>query len=176
MYLWTRNQQNLITFVLVDVAFTEVLGLGGTYTLAISKNGGAFAPSAGVKAEIGNGWYSYLTTAAEADTVGAVSVMITDALIKQQNLEYVVESRNSNSLEFTYTVTDVGTGLPIEGVQVWFSTDVGGINRVWYGVTDTFGVARDFHSLLPRLDPGTYAVFREKGGYLFADPDLEVVS
>ena len=176
MYLWTRSQQNLITFVLVDAAFNEVLGLGGTYTLRISKNGAAFAPGVGVKAEVGLGWYSYLATAAEANTVGTISIVVTDALIKQQNLEYVVESRASNSIEFTYTVTDLGTGLPIEGVQVWFSTDIAGNNRIWYGVTDTFGAARDFHSLLPRFDPGTYYVWREKGGYIFADPDSEVVS
>ena len=172
---WERSQQNLITFVLIDATGTEVAGLGAAFVLNIGKAGGAFAASAGVKAEMSNGWYSYLATAAEADTVGPVSIYITGAGIIQQNLEYVVETRTVTSVEFTYTVTNVVTGLPIEGVQCWFSTDVAGNNVVWNGTTDAFGVVRDENNRLPRLDPGTYAVFRQKVSFTFVDPDLEVV-
>ena len=80
------------------------------------------------------------------------------------------------ALEFTYTVTDSGTGLPIDGVDVDISTDLAGSNVVWCGVTDAFGVARDEGGNLPRLDPGTYYFWRNKSGYIFADPDTEVVS
>ena len=52
------NQTNLITFVMVDSTYTEVAGLGGAFTLQISKAGGVFNPSTGAKAEISNGWYS----------------------------------------------------------------------------------------------------------------------
>lgn len=175
MYIWKRSQQNLITFVLVDVAGNEVAGLAGTYTLAVSKAGGAFNPGTGVKAEIGSGWYKYLSTAAEANTVGPVAIKVTDALIKQQNLEYIVESRVVNSVEFTYTLTNIVDGLPIAGANIWFSSDIAGLDVVWAGMTDTFGVARDMDAKLPRFDPGTYYVWRQKSGWVFNDPDTEVV-
>lgn len=175
MYIWKRSQQNLITFVLVDVAGNEVLGLAGTFTLAVSKAGAGFAPGAGTKGEIGSGWYKYLSTAAEANTVGPVAIKVTDALIKQQNLEYIVESRVVNSVEFTYTVTNIVDGLPIAGVNVWFSTDIAGLDVVWAGLTDSFGVARDLDAHLPRLDPGNYYTWRQKSGWAFNDPDLEAV-
>ena len=77
--------------------------------------------------------------------------------------------------EFTYTVTDSVTGLPIEGVEVWFSTDIPGVNIVWKGDTDTFGVARDVNGDLPFLDTGTYRVWAQKSGYTFVNPDVEAV-
>jgi len=78
-------------------------------------------------------------------------------------------------IEFTYTVTD-GGGLPIDGVYVEISTDIAGANVIWCGYTDAFGVARDVNGYLPRLDPGTYYFWRQLAGYIFVDPDPEVVS
>lgn len=79
-------------------------------------------------------------------------------------------------IEFTYTVTDAGTGLPIEGVDIDITTDVAGTNIIWCGTTDAFGVARDAYGNLPCLDAGTYYFWRQLGGYVFANPDTEVVS
>lgn len=87
---WVLNQTNRITFVMVDTAGTEVAGLGTGFTLQLSKNGGAFAGSAGTKAEIGNGWYSYIATAGESDTAGPVAIRVTGAGAVQQNLVYGV--------------------------------------------------------------------------------------
>jgi hypothetical protein len=173
---WVRSQQNKILFVLVESNGNEVTGLGSSFTLQLSKNGAAFAGSAGTKAEVGSGWYSYLSTAGEADTVGPVAVKVTGGGIVQQNLEYVVEQRTALAIEFTYTVTNISTGFPIDGVTVWFCTDSGGLNAIWAGVTDALGVARDGVGLKPRLDGGTYYVFRQKAGFTFSDPDTEVVS
>lgn len=177
MLEWKLNQQNRIAFVMVDATSTEVPGLGGAgLTIQISKNGGAFVASAGTKAEIGNGWYTYLATAAEADTVGVVAIMVTGAGCVQQNLEYTVQQRNPNAIAFTYTVTNVSTGNPIEGVEVTITTDVGGNNVVWNGDTDSLGVARDDNGHLPYLDPGTYFFWSQKATYSFSNPDTEVVS
>ena len=71
---WELNQQNRITFVLVDAAYTEVTGLTNTFVLEVSKNAGAFVGSAGTKAEISDGWYTYLATVGEADTQKEFSV------------------------------------------------------------------------------------------------------
>lgn len=173
---WRLGQQNLITFVLVDSNGVEVTGLGSGYTLQLSKAGGAFASSTGTKAEIGGGWYKYLSTADESDTVGPVAIRVTHASTLQQNLEYVVEQRTINAVEYTYTVTSSVSGLPIQGVEVWFTLDDDGAQVVWYGVTDAAGVARDEAGNLPRLDAGSYYVHRQKSGFVFNDPDVEVVS
>jgi hypothetical protein len=174
--MWQLNQANWIAFVMVDAAGAEVAGLGAGLTLELAKVSLAFAAGVGVLAEIGSGWYAYQATAAEADTPGPVAIRVNGAGCVQQNLEYVVVSRVAGAIAFTYTVTDVSTGLPLEGVAVWFSTDVGGVNVVWAGTTDAFGVARDNDGQLPRLDAGTYSVWRQKAGYTFVDPDTEVVS
>lgn len=174
--VWEPNQQNLILFVLVDSGGNEVSGIGTAFTLEISKAGGAFAAGTGTKGEIGDGWYSYLATAGEADTLGPVAVKVTHASVVQQNLEYVVQQRNSEAIEFTYTLTESTSGNPIDGANVWFAIDSDGDNVVWEGVTDAFGIVRDSFGNLPSLDPGTYYVFRNKPGYVFDNPDTEVVS
>lgn len=174
---WIRNQSNLITFVLVDNTNTEVPGIGNAFTLEISKNGGAFQASAGVKAEISDGWYSYQATAAESDTIGTISIKITHASIVQQNLEYVVMQRNAGCTEHTYTVTNSVTLAPIPDVKVWATTDINGQYVVWYGTTDAFGVARDQFGNKPCLDAGTYYFWKRKIGLTDdQNPDIEIVS
>lgn len=171
---WKLSQQNQILFVLVDGLGNEVSGLGTTWVLQISKAGAAFVTGAGTKAEISNGFYQYLSTSGESNTVGALAVKITHASIIQQNLTYVVEQRTPLSVSFTYTVTDDVTLLPLDGVCVMFTTDSAGSNIVWTGFTDSLGVARDLNGQLPRLDPGTYFVHKTLSGHVFAT-DSEVV-
>lgn len=172
---WKLSQQNQILFVLVDGLGNEVSGLGTNFVLQLSKAGAAFAASAGTKAEISNGWYSYLATVAEANTVGPVAIKITHASIIQQNLEYCVEQRTPLSVSFTYTVTDDVTLLPLDAVCVTFTTDLAGNNIVWTGYTDSLGVSRDVYGQLPRLDPGVYFVHRQLAGHIF-NVDSEVVT
>lgn len=174
---WILNQANRIVFVMVDATGTEVAGIGnGNLTVEISKSGGAFAAAAGTDTEISDGWYSYLATAAEANTIGPVAVKVTGAGAVQQNLEYVVKQRTPNALAFTYTVTDVTTGGAIEGVDIWITTDIGGSNTIWVGKTNTAGVAVDTNNEKPYLDPGTYYFWSQKSGYTFTNPDTETVS
>ena len=78
-------------------------------------------------------------------------------------------------VEFTYTVTDSATTNPIADVSVWFSTNSGITNVVWYGSTDAFGVARDANGNKPRLDSGTYYMLCRKSGFSFT-VDTETVS
>jgi hypothetical protein len=84
------NSEQLITFVLVDIDSVEVTGLGSTFTLEISKNGGAFAAGTGAKAEIGDGWYSYILTNNETNTPGPLSIRILGAGTVQQNLLHTI--------------------------------------------------------------------------------------
>lgn len=173
---WKANQQNTILLVLIDSVGVEVAGLGTAFVLELSKAGAAFAASAGTKFEIGSGWYGYTATAAEADTFGPVAIKVTHASVVQQNLEYVVEQRTILAVEFTYTVTSTADASPIDGAYVAIAVNLSGANVVWTGYTDAFGVARDNDGNLPRLDPGTYYIFRQKSGFTFSDPDTEVVA
>lgn len=158
---WILNQVNRIAFVMIDAAGTEVPGLGNGFTLEISKNNGAFVGSTGTKAEIGNGWYTYLATAAEASTLGTVNIKVTGAGCVQQNLEYIVKQRTPGAYAYTYTVTNSLTLLPQAGIKVWITTDGAGTNIIWNGYTDAFGVARDGDSYLPYLDAGLYYFFKQ---------------
>lgn len=175
---WQVNQTNLITFVMVDASYTEVAGLGNTFTLSISKNGGPFLPSAGVKAEISNGWYSYLSTVAEANTYGPVSIRVTGVGCIQQNLEYVVETRVSGCVDFTYTVLHSITLLPLPGVFVWVALDAAPAAVIWHGLTDVAGVARDVDGDLPCLMAATYRFFKSLIGYADSNApyDTEIVT
>lgn len=87
-----------------------------------------------------------------------------------------VAAKAAGAIQFTYTVTDSVTGFPIEGVEVWISTDIAGANVIWNGHTDALGVARDDAGGLPWLDPGTYYFWSQRSGYTFSNPDTEVVS
>lgn len=173
---WVQSQQNLITFPLLDSSGVEVAGLSTAFTVQLSKGTGAFAASAGTKGEKGLGWYWYLATADEADTIGPVSVVVTHASTIQQNLEYVVESRATIAEEFEYTLTDSTTNDPIEGADIWICTDAAGTKVIWQGVTGADGIAVDDNGSLPRIDPGTVYIFRRKTGYQFVDPDTEVIT
>lgn len=83
-------QSQLVAFVLVNSMGIEVQGLGSTFTVQISKNGGAFAASTGAKTEIGNGWYSYTLSTTETDTEGALAMRVTATGVQQQNLVYQI--------------------------------------------------------------------------------------
>lgn len=79
------------------------------------------------------------------------------------------------AIPFPYEVDrDVLGGDPVDGVDVWITTDLAGTNIIWRGVTDSFGVAR-LNGSLPYLDPGPYYFNCQKIGYVFNNPDLEVV-
>lgn len=173
---WRLSQQNRVCFVMVDAANTEVSGIGnGNLIVQISKNGAAFAAAGGTNTEIGNGWYSYLATALEADTLGPVAIRVTGAGAVQQNLEYVVKQRTPNATAITITIKDVNNNV-IEGAEVFICSDSAGTNVIWTGDSDSLGVARDDNSELPYLDNGTYFVFAQKSSTSFSNPTTIVVS
>ncbi len=110
------GEAKLIAFVLVDTNGTEVAGLGTTFSVAISKAGGAFAAGTGTKAEIGSGWYSYQLTAAETDTEGQLAVKITGTGAAQQNLLYEVSGSvfSTGSGSYILTTAEAATVLRCE--------------------------------------------------------------
>jgi hypothetical protein len=135
-------------------------------------------------AEVANtGGYMRIVTTADLDTYNYVGGGLYTGLVALDN-DWVVgecgitEPPVGTAIEYTYTVTNSLTGVPIQGVEVWVSTDTSMGNVVWHGHTDAFGVARDIYDWLPRLDAGTYYFFKQKPGFFDADTpyDTEVVS
>lgn len=194
MYLESGATDRIIYFIAVQNADlrTRLTGLNN-FTVYRSRNGSANT--------------QYVTpTITELDAVnspGIYTLLIdedTTLAAGHQSEEYMVDIQHAGmatvtrvidlyspifptgAVEFTYTMTESGSGDPIEGVEVWFSTDnpTGSPNDVsnvvWRGFTDAFGVARDASLNLPLLDSGTYYVWRQLGGYTFANPDTEIVS
>lgn len=76
----------------------------------------------------------------------------------------------AGAVEWTYTLTDANTALPIEGAEIWVTTDEDGDNVVASGTTDNFGIVTFY------LDAGDYYVWRKRAGYNFDNPDVETVS
>lgn len=73
----------------------------------------------------------------------------------------------AGSIEKTYTLTD---GInPIADANVWITTDSGGSNVIASGMTDQYGEVSFM------LDAGTVYVWRAKTGFVFVNPDAEVV-
>jgi len=74
-------------------------------------------------------------------------------------------------IEWDYALTDSGTGLPVADATVWATTDIGGMNIVASGRTDTFGNVTFF------LNAGTYYIWSQKSGFTpDANPDVETVT
>ena len=69
-----------------------------------------------------------------------------------------------------YVLTNDDTGLPISDADIWVTTDIGGLNVVASGRTNAIGHVTFW------LDSGvTYYVWRQRDGYVFVNPDIEVV-
>lgn len=160
----------------MDTSDIELVGAGELFDVFITKGGLSFIAGAGVKDEIGLGMYSYTSTPSEADTSGPVGVVIIAPGALQQNLEYVVDDRVITAVPFTYTLTSTVDNTPVAEAKIDIYIDSLGTVIVWSGITDAFGVARDEFGGLPRLEPGTYYIWRSKPGFSAFNPDVEVVA
>lgn len=79
-------------------------------------------------------------------------------------------SLGAGAVSWPYVVTDSVTGDPIDGAEVWVSTDSDGTNVVASGTTDVIGTVTFL------LDAATYYFWTKKSGYNFTNPDEEVVT
>jgi hypothetical protein len=116
MIILQLAETQLVDFVLKDSGGIEVLGLGSTFSVEISKNGGAFAAGTGTKAEISDGWYTYLLDAAETDTEGPLAVKVTGAGAVQKNLLYEVSGSiwTAPAGDYILTATEASNVLRCE--------------------------------------------------------------
>lgn len=73
------------------------------------------------------------------------------------------------STAYSNTITDTGSN-PLDGVEVWITSDSGGASTVASTTTDTLGAFTVY------LDPGTYYLWLAKGGYNFGNPTTITVT
>jgi len=77
----------------------------------------------------------------------------------------------AGAIEWTYTLTDSVTGGPIDGAEIWVTSDSAGLYVLASGTTNTLG------QVTFMLDAGTVYVWARKSGYDMDDlPDEEVVA
>jgi hypothetical protein len=175
---WSPDQPNEIKFVMVDTNGAELAGL--TLSIEVSKPASAFVAAAGSWNEISDGWYRYVSTAGEADTIGTVAVKVTSAGAVQQNLEYVVDERVQQAVYYPYLVTEppLGVGAPVVGAEVWVTSDLAGARTpAWRGVSNALGEAKDEEGDDPLLIPGTWYFWKFHPAFDDNDnPDTEVVT
>lgn len=148
-----------------DAANITVRGVG---------DGVEFTPSAPTISEVDAtnlpGVYSVSLIASENNynfvTLGGVSATSDVVIIP---LSWANEREaGAGAITWTYTITD-GTD-PLEGVDVWVTSDVAGTDVLASGTTNSSGVVTFY------LDAGTVYVWSQKSGYTFTNPDTEVVS
>jgi hypothetical protein len=98
----------------------------------------------------------------------------TAGFILGTNLDVAVSSvegaAGAGAIEFTYTVTEQGSGDPIADVDVWVTSDSAGTNTIASGRTDASG------EVVFMLDAATVYIWRQKQGWNFTNPDEEEVS
>jgi hypothetical protein len=75
----------------------------------------------------------------------------------------------AGSTAYSNTVTDQDSN-PLDGVEVWITSDSGGVSTVASTTTNTLGAFTVY------LDPGTYYLWLAKGGYNFGNPTTITVS
>ena len=78
-------------------------------------------------------------------------------------------SPGAGAEEFTYTLTEVGSGDPIPDADVWATLDSAGTIVLASGRTNQYGVVTFY------LDSGPVYIWRQKSGFNFTNPDAEVI-
>jgi len=176
------RKQNTTTypavFLMVD-SNDHVTGKTGlTPSVTLSKNGAGFVAASGTVSELTNGWYVLAGNAADRNTLGSLAIHASatgtdpcDLLMLIVNYDPFVglgSMAGSGAISWDVTVDD-GTN-PLDGVEVWVTTDPEGTSIVASGQTDALGV------VTLTLDAGTYYCWKQLAGYNFSNPEVMVVS
>jgi hypothetical protein len=172
MYNWTPNTANSVEFVMVDANGDEVAGLGDVFSVELAPSGTPlFAAGLGTQGEIGSGWYYYEATTGECPASGQVAIRVTAVGCAQQNLVAQVTQSVTGSGAISHEITiDDGTD-PIDGAEVWISTDLAG-NNVVAGTLSTDALG----NVTFLLDAGNYYAWVQASGFNFTNPTAFTVA
>lgn len=148
---WTGTAEEAVPAA-VNVTYSAGVALTGR--LAEVTDLPAAAPTAAAVADAV--WDEEISGHLTAGTTGA-------------KLNTAASASGAGSTAYTNTVTD-STSAPLDGVEVWITSDSGGASTVASTTTDTLGAFTVW------LDPGTYYLWLAKGGYNFGNPTTITVS
>jgi hypothetical protein len=164
---WVPNASNTINFVMVNASNTEVTGLGAAgLTVQIRKPGAStFATTTGSKNEVGSGWYWLVAEPSEADTRGEIAIKVTGSGAVQQNLAYMIGNPQEGFGATAHTINVVVDGNPVDGAEVWLTTDIAGAQPHAGPLTTNAQGNVTFY-----LDSGTYYVWIQHGSHTFTNP------
>ena len=141
----------------------------------LNSTGGSLSFTDGASAKLatvigGSNYYLYTTTwpsGSDLPFIVKVSNHNTGSLLGSaafNSYDVIVSNLGSGGIETTLTIQDASAN-PIQGVEVWVTTDVGGGNTVaGSAYTDNFGNVTFY------LDSGTYYVWKQKPGFNFTNP------
>lgn len=118
----------------------------------------------------------YLYSYSGTDGLDLIGLFHTDdATVDQQDVYsytpdilYHVQTLGAGSVSTPITIND-GVN-PLDGVDVWATTDISGSNVVARGSTDALGLVTFM------LDPGTYYIWKTLARYSFTNPSTLVVT
>lgn len=169
---WQPNATNTIRFVLVDSDNLEVAGLGASIMVSVCVPGtSTFVDGAGTKSELAGGWYQYVSPAAESATMGQIAITSSGLGTVMQNLVYVIGSTETGLGAIAHTVTVMEDGSPVDGAEVWITSDAAGA----YLVAGTLSTNAQGNATF-YLDAGTYYVWAQKAGINITNPTQITVS
>ena len=144
---------------IADAVWDEALG----GHLSVGSTGDALNDAGGAAADP---WSTSLPGAYSSGSAG----WILGTRLNAQITSISGNSPGAGANEWTYTLTEAGSGDPIADADVWVSTDSLASNVVASGRTNASGEITFY------LDSGTVYVWRQKSGWNFTNPDTEVVA
>jgi len=127
---------------------------------AVGSAGAALAAAGGA----GDPWATPLPGAYVAGTAGYLMGTNLDAQIS------TCCNLGAGAVTFVYTLISSVDGTPIDEADVWVTSDIAGANILASGRTDLAGQVTFY------LDVGTHYFFRQRDGWTFINPDVEIVS
>lgn len=136
---------------------TTLTGLVWDVAIAGHLTAGTTGAKLNSASAAGDPWGTALPASYAAGTAGYI-------------LAHVTGSAGAGAITWAYVLTNSITTLPIADATVWVTSDSAGNNVLASGLTDAFGSVTFF------LDAGTVYVWRQKSGFNFVNPDVEVVS
>jgi hypothetical protein len=153
-------------------------GDAANLTAYLSKNYGAVAQLADTTAtELdpvnARGWYVFDVSAAETNATACLFTgkSSTSNVAVVGMLIFPIRGDQEGSIPWQYTVTNALTGDPLPDVAVRVTSDAGGATVIASGITNDAGTVSFF------LDAASQVyVWRQKGGWVFTNPDIETVA
>jgi hypothetical protein len=110
-------------------------------------------------------WNTTLPGAYAAGKAGYIIGTFLDQKVSLTN-----SSPGAGAIQFTYTLTEALTSIPIPDADVWATSDSAGNTVLASGVTNGSGQVTFY------LDPGTVYIWRQKPGWDFVNPQVGSVA